>query len=366
MRTSIKRATLVAIALACAAAAVASRPVNSGNAVHVRPTPRYVEVARVEQSAHVKEIRLSGVTRALKRAKLAFTLGERVVSRPVDVGDVVNQGQILARLDDTKIVHGLAEAEASLREVEARITQVNQDHTRIERLVSRDASAAVELEKIVESKAVLLATKAAVEARVSEARRMLKETVLKAPFDATVTEVLIEPGEFATPGGTVMVLSGNGEVEIEVEVPESIIGGLSVRQSVRVDLPLAGRTGLAGTVAHIGRTALGPGRLFPVLVTLQPNSPVAPGMTAEVVVVMPSRQVLSVPLAAVINPGGRNPAVIKVEMGRVRSVPVRVGDILEDRVVVKGNVGPRDLVVSGGHHGVLDGEAVEVVTDERL
>lgn len=366
MRTSLKILIPVAIAGVTAAAAVTCWSITSRHEVHARPAPRYVEVARVEQSAHVKEIRLSGVTRAVQRAKLAFTLGERVISRPAEVGDHVKQGQVLARLDDTKIVNGLAEAEASLREVEARISQVKRDYTRIERLVSRDASAAVELEKIVESRAVLLATKAAVEARVAEARRMLKETVLKAPFSATVTEVLVEPGEFAMPGASVAVLSGDGDVEIEVEVPESIMVSLSLDQTVRVDLPLAGRSDLVGTVTHIGRTALGPGRLFPIVAALQPGSPATPGMTAEVIVGIPSKEVFTVPLASVINPGGQQPKLLKVERGRVYRVPVHVGDILGDRVVVRGNVKPPDLVVSGGHHGVLDGETVEVMTHEDL
>jgi len=308
---------------------------------------------------------LSGETRAVNRGKLSFTFGERVVSRPVEVGDHVKAGDVLARLDDRKIANSLAEAEASLRETEARINQIHRDHKRFESLVAANASAAVELEKIAETRAVLLAAKAAGEARLAEARRLLKETVLVAPFPATVTEAFIEPGEFAAPGSPVVVLSGDGPVEIEVEVPESVISRLAVGLPVKVDLPLSGRKGLDGAIAYLGRTALGKGRLFPVQITLLSKADVVPGMTVEVIFRAKSHSVLSVPIASIINPGGQIPQLFKVENGTVRKIPVEIGDILEDRVAVKGNVRSGDLVVSGGHLALLDGEAVLAVEDER-
>ena len=267
----------------------------------VDPRMRSVRVRQVEPANFVREIRFSGVTRAVDRAKLSFTIGERLVSRPVEVGTHVAKGEVLARLDDRKIVNSLAVAEAALREIEARMEQIATDHARYEGLVKASATAAVELERIVEKERVLTASKAAAQAKLQEAGRMLKETVLRAPFSATVTEVLIEPGEFATPGGPVVVLSGDGDVEIEVEVPESVILSLSKGKPVTVDLPLAGKKGLRGSIAYLGRTALGSGRLFPVLVSLENDAQAAPGMTAEVLFQSQVVSSLCVPLSAVVN-----------------------------------------------------------------
>ncbi|MDQ7784030.1 MAG: efflux RND transporter periplasmic adaptor subunit [Desulfomonilaceae bacterium] len=366
MKTSLKILILAILVGAFAAGTFASRiaPPQPNPKFHGRM--RIVKAAEVQPANHVRQIRFPGVARAVRRAKLSFTLGERLISRPVDVGDHVEEGRIIAVLDDRRIANSVEEVEAALRELDARIDQILTDHTRFESLVETDAVSGVELERIVEKKRVLVASREAAEARLREAKRMLKESILKAPFSATVTEVLIQPGEFATPGAPVVVLSGDGDVEIEVEVPESSILKLSVGNPVTVDLPLAGKTGLKGKIEYLGKTALGPGRLFPVLVKLDNVSDAAPGMTAEVVFQTEEISALSVPLSAVIDPGGQSPALFTVREGKVRKVPVEVGEVVGERVTVKGDLEPNQLVVSGGHLSLLDGDSVEVREDERL
>lgn len=366
MATFMRILVLVALVGAFAAITFAHRTAPPLPEPKADPRTRSVKVTKVQPADFVREIRFSGVTRAVDRAKLSFTVGERLISRPVEVGNHVEKDQVLARLDDRKITHSVAVAEAALREIEARMEQVATDRARFESLVKASASAAVELERVVEKERVLIASKAAAEARLQEAKRMLKETVLRAPFSATVTEVLIEPGEFATPGGPVVVLSGDGDVEIEVEVPESLILNLSKGEPVKVDLPLAGRKGLTGRIEYLGRTALGPGRLFPVLVSIDDDSQAAPGMTAEVLFQSQVISSLCVPLAAVINPGGESPELFVVRDGRVHKVMVEVGEIVGNRVTVEGQLKPEESVVSGGHLSLLDGDRVEVVEDERL
>jgi RND family efflux transporter MFP subunit len=366
MKASLKILLLLAFVGAFAAITFANRIAPSRSQQKKDIKTRRVKVAKVVPANYVREIRFSGMTRATDRAKLSFTIGERLISRPVEVGDHVEKGQVLARLDEKKISNSLAVAEAALREVEARIHQIETDHARFESLVKASASAKVELERVVEKEGVLIASKAAAEARLKEARRLLKETVLKAPFPATVTEVLLEPGEFATPGGPIVVLSGDGDVEIEVEVPESLILNLAVGEPVTVDLPLAGRERLKGKIDYVGKTALGPGRLFPVLVALENDSEAAPGMTAEVVFKTQKISSLCVPLSAIINPGGQSPQLFVIRDGKVRKLTVEIGDVVGDRVTIEGDLEPEDLVVSGGHLSLLDGDAVEVLEDERL
>ena len=93
-------------------------------------------------------------------------------------------------------------------------------------------------------------------ARLREARRLSAEGVLVAPFDGTVVAVGLQPGEFASPGVTVLEVAGDGAVEVEVEVPETFIESLRPGESVRVRLPLAGREA-AGTVTTRGAAAGG-------------------------------------------------------------------------------------------------------------
>lgn len=360
MRNGSRIAILTMLGCAVAALVYLEGSASSKPTPRTGPDKRLVKVAQVRLAGNSRCVRFPGITRAVDRARLAFTIGERLVARPVEVGDHVEAGDTLATLDDRRLSNEVEALKLSLVEIDARISQINRDHKRYQALVDSHASPRAQLEKILENEEVLLATRATREVRLREAERMLKETILKAPFSGTVTDVLLEPGEFAQPGAPVVVLSGDGEVEIEIEVPESLISQLSVGMPATVDLPLARRAGLKGKVRYLGRTALGAGRLFPVVVAVDPDEESAAGMSAEVVFETRRRSELCVPIAAVINPGGHDARLLRINNDRVEKIRVEVADIMGDNVTVRGPLSIHDLVVVAGHTALLDGDPVEV------
>jgi len=313
-----------------------------------------VEPARVERSA-----RLSGVTRARHRARLAFETGGRLVARTVEAGGRFRAGQVLARLDARPLDNAAASAEAAVAEIAARLDQQVRERERTHRLFDAGAATREEVEQVDARVVALRAVSEAAAARLREARRSSAEGVLVAPFDGTVVAVGLQPGEFASPGATVLEVAGDGAVEVEVEVPETFVDALRPGEAVRVRLPFAGRE-VAGTVATRGAAAGGVGRLFPVVVALDPAAAVLAGMTAEIEVVAGGAETLSVPLSAVLNPGGARPAVFRVVDGRVERVDVELGGIVGDRVAVSGALAAGDQVVVAGAAMLADGDRVEV------
>ena len=343
-----------------------------------------VRVAAVEAARDQRELRFSGTTRASRRARLAFSTSGRLVARPIEVGDRMRRGQLLAQLTDRELRNALTTARASLAELVARRAQSERDHARAEQLAAAKAATSEELERTAAAVEALAAAEQAAAARLAEAQRRLDETSLEAPFDGVVTDVYFEPGEYARAGTPVVALSGDGAVEVEVEVPESVVAHVSVDDEVDLVLPVLGRDPfgtstsgdtVSGRVKSVGRTAAGPGRLFPVVVTVASvpatasGGGVPAGATVELVLRLTSDQALALPLEAVVNPGGRRPAVFRVSNHagerRVEKVPVEVGSLLSEpggavRVIVRGDLAAGDLVVIGGQRGLLGGEAVEV------
>ncbi len=327
-----------------------------------------VKVAAVEAAREHRELRFSGVTRAARRARLAFAIGGRVTARPVGIGDRVREGQLLARLDDRELRNAVDSARAALAELRARRVQSERDRDRARQLAAAKATTREELEHVGAALDALVAAEASASARLRESERLLGEARLQAPFAGTVTEVLLESGEFALAGRPVVILSGDGAVEIEVEVPESMISAVAAGDEVTVALPVLGRAPATGRIKSVGRTAAGPGRLFPIVATLAADERVASGMTAELVLRLALDDGLTLPVEAVVNPGGRRSSVFRLvrdpgddgATGRVEKVPVTVEGLVGDRVIVRGELGAGELVVVGGQRGLLDGERVEV------
>lgn len=353
----------IAIALALAASAGAYFAVDTGNPPAAGPaasTVKKVRVATVETASDPRQLRFSGITRAAQRAKLSFSLGARLKSREVEVGDVVKRGQILARLDDNEVKNGLATARAGLAEAQARRGQMGRDVERVEKLAAAKAATPEELEKTRTGLESLTAGEEVAASRLREVERLQSETVIRAPYDGTVTEVLAEPGEFVGPGKVILTLSGEGDTEVQVEVPEGLLPQLRPGAEVPVRVAMVGEAPVAGTIRSLGRSAAGPGQLFPVVVALDPAAKVPPGATAELGFRIGEEAALSVPVGAVVDPGGRRPAVFKIEGGAVRRVAVEIGSLLGGRVTVTGALQAGDRVVVGGQRGLLDGDAVEV------
>ncbi|MEM9290985.1 MAG: efflux RND transporter periplasmic adaptor subunit [Acidobacteriota bacterium] len=329
------------------------------------PTPQRVQIAEVETSTADRLLRFSGTLRAASRAQLSFPLAARIAERPVEIGDEVRRGQLLARLDDREIRNNLATAEATLDEIEARQVQVDAELGRVRQLAAAKAATDQELDSAEAAASSLQASLDAASARRQEARRLLSETRMTAPYAGVVTAIHMEPGEMASPGRTVLEVSGAGNLEVEVGVPERLVPQLKEGEGVTLELPLSSQGAVQGTLRSIGRVAAGVGSLFPVVVEVPGQGTVAAGMTAEVLLPAHSDAQLTVPLAAVLNPGGSRPSVFQLvdapEGPRVRKVAVEVDRLVNGRVAVSGELDSQQPVVVAGHSGLLDGQAVEVV-----
>ena len=323
-------------------------------------TQAVVKVTRATSEITKRAVRFSGVTRAARHAVLSFAVPARMVKRPVEVGDLVSKGQILARLDVREFDNAVARARAVAAELEVRLGQAARDQRRLERLMKENAAAIKDSEQAAARTNALQAAHEAALARLEEARRVRSEATLRAPFSGMITAVSLESGEWAEPGRPVLELSGDGEIELEVEVPETVIGLLSKGQKVNVKLPFVGGKTIDGRVDHIARAALTPGRLFPVLVSLEPVPELTAGLTAELILTIQTRPELLVPINAIVNPGASRPSLFVVENDRVREVFVELGTFTGDRVAVNGDLAPGAQVVVSGHTILSDGKSVEV------
>ena len=319
-----------------------------------------VRVAVVSMVGKSTAVRYSAVLRASDRALLAFTDSGRLISRPAKLGALVKAGQVLARLDDKPYKNAVKAAKASLMEAKTRLRQLELDELRVKRLQQADAATTEELEDVSLG---LEASRARCDAALTahrEARRRLQEAVLRAPYSGLVTETFIEPGEVAAAGSPIVALSNHDCFEVEIEVPESVLATLTPDCHLLVDLPNWKLYGLKATITSMGRGTFRPGGLFPVIVTLEKNPTLMPGLSAEVILPTAAVHGLTVPLSAVINSSGHKAHLFIVKDGRARLVPILTGSLQGSKVEVDGELAVGDQVIVAGHSNLLDGDPVEV------
>lgn len=350
------------------------------------PGVRVATVAAATEAA-ADRARFSGTVRSARRARLSFEVGGRLAERAVDIGDRVRSGQVLARLDAVELTNASAAAEAAAAEVRARLDQQIRERDRVEELFAANAATREEREQAGASVATLTAARDRADAQLAETRRRRSRAVLTAPYDGVVTDVPAEPGEYLPVGRTVLEISGDGRLEVEVGVPESMLAAVeSLGEGARVEvaLPFAGsspdgRT-VFGRLRSVGRSTAGPGRLYPVVVDLgiADGARVASGMAAEVL--LPSfgaadsasgqdGSLLTLPLDAVINPGGREPAVFVVREAdgppTVERLAVEIRGWRDRHVLATAaGLAAGDRVVVAGQSALTPGGAVAVAPIE--
>lgn len=323
----------------------------------VAETLRRVRVAPVTPADGMSQLAFSGVTRAAERGELTFQVAGTLSSRAA-IGDDFAAGDALAELYNPQFGPAVDAARQQLAEARAAAEQAERDLVRVRDLQAEGAATTEELEQVRSAAERARAARSAAAARLAEARRLADETRLIAPFAGTVTQVFAERGEFVSPGQPVLAVSGSGRLEVEIALPESLILARSVGEPVTVRLPFVDQT-TTGRVAEIARAAPGAGRLFPVVVSINADG-LRGGLTAEVLITPERPDALTVPVRAVVDPGSGEPRVFLLDDDTARRVPVTVGDIIGERVIVTGNLAGGDTVIVSGLARLIDGQRVAV------
>lgn len=324
-----------------------------------------VRIAEARRGTRNQFLRFPGATRAVDRASLTFLVSGTFGKSEVEIGDSVEAGQLLATIYNPQLKPKMNAAQSRLDEVSTRLEQVKKDVEHVRYLFETGAATRDELDQVESTYRALQSSKAGAAAQLAEATQLQEESRILAPFAGTVDRINFESGEFVSTGQPVIELNGGNALEVEINVPESLIGGLAVKQTVGVQFPFIDGLEIQGTIVELGHAARQVGQLFPVVVALPKGASaeagLRAGLTAELVFNVQAQQGLQVPVQAVIDPGSGNARLFKLVDNVAQRVPVNVMAVAGSSVVVQGELEAGDAIVIAGQRALTHGERVEVL-----
>ncbi len=234
----------------------------------------------------VQAVYATGTVEAAQMIPIAPKISARIIGLEVDEGHAVTKGQALAQLEDEDIRQSLAEAEA-------RLTLAQKDLARSQTLAKSGALSKGALEN---AQADFQTTKAAVE----RTRAELTYLQLLAPEDGTIIRRDGEIGELATPSTPVFWMTGGNRMRIETEVDEEDISLVKPDMEVAISADAYPGQIFHGKVLSITPKGDPIARSYRVRVSLEDNTPLMIGMTAETNIITQKKdKALMVPLTAV-------------------------------------------------------------------
>ncbi len=293
-----------------------------------------------------------GRAKATQEVNVAFEVSGKMIERRVDVGDKVKQGDVLAVLEPDRFESEVKRLSADLAAAEARVVNTQQQLERQEKLLNEGFSTQARVDTLTSAARQARAQFAALEAAVSRAKLELSYTMVAAPFDGTVSETFVENFQNVIAKQPILRLLDTSQIEMEVSVPESLIGLAPYVQEVSVRFKSLPDVEIPATIKEISNEASLTTRTYPVTIIMdQPEgTEINPGMAgqAKALVQLPGNwdeNGVEIPLSAMFSPGDTSADQIFVwVVDEAKKVVVR-------RQVEMLNSGSRGAIVKGVNAG---------------
>lgn len=327
--------------------------------------PKRVIVYRVPDILKTRTWSTSGTAKDALETILSFRVSGMIVSLPVDVGQKVKAGDLVAEVDPTDFRLEVREAKASLQDILAELRNAQLDYGRKKELVEKDVISQSEYDLAKSYLDSMKAKTAAQRERVSIAERNLSYTSLVVPEAGTISSVPAEVHTNVAIGEPVATLSSRGMLEMDIGVPDRLIAMISLGQEVRIRFDVFRDLVLEGTVKEVGVRS-NQTSTYPVTIIINTTDKrIRSGMVGEVTFAFSQAEqyrLVSIPAAAIFGlpDGGHYVWVVDSDESAVRKRKVKIGIPGEGGIIVQEGLMPQELVVVRGVHSLQEGQKVRV------
>ena len=348
-----------AVLLAASLTALVARPAFAqGGGGAQGPPPAPVVVATAESRMLAPVTWYPGTVISRNQARVAAEVEGRL-EWVAEVGAAIAEGEVVARLDDALLRQSLAEGQAAVARERARLTYLDAQVKRLEKLVSQNTATRSRLDEAVAERDVARSEVSAARARVALTAERLERTRIKAPFGGIVTERVRQGGEWANSGDAVVRVVDAGALEVQIWIPIAALAFVREGSELTLEANPSETTGKVRTIVPVGDNR---SRLYELRLAFDGGSwPVG----QDVRVAIPTaaaRAVVAIPRdALVLRRGGA--AVYRVdEKGLADRVAVTPG-IAEGELIEVDGIAPGDRVVIRGGERLRPGQAVRIVNE---
>lgn len=324
---------------------------------------RAVKLITVGVQATQSTLEYAGEVKARVESRLAFRVGGKLVDRPVEAGQRVKAGQLLAQLDPQDLKLAADAARAQLAAARTNRDLAAADFKRYKELKDQNFISGAELER---RDAVLKAAQAQLDqaqAQLAAQGNQASYAALHADVPGVVTAVLAERGQVVAAGSPVLQIAQDGARDVVFAVPEDKVAAIKLGSEVQVRVWSVPGT-LKGLVREVAASADPITRTFAVKVALLAKDDLALGSTVSVLPGGLQRvgvPVIKLPTSALRQEGQATAVwVLDAASMTVKSQIVQIATADGNDVVVAGGLQPGMQVVVAGVHVLAPGQKVTI------
>ena len=327
------------------------------------PSVRPVKIMEISDLGGGSVREYPGFIRAAESAEVSFEVAGRIIKLDAREGIGVKAGDILAVLDDTLFVAEFDVAMANLNKARA-------DLNRSENIFAEDPGAITQERIDSDRRAVEVS-----EAKLTQAQKTVDDTVMRAPFDGSVSRRLVEVFENVDAKQPIVIVENLDRVEVEISVPEKDMMGRGSGRRTRAELEEIQRTvkpmvalssfpdvEYPGTLSEVATRADPTTRTFAVRIAFEapPDAGLLPGMTARVSGRFQGNAPVRVPVSALAaNPSAEATVwVINPDTMTAHARVVQLGQMVGDEVDIVAGLEAGEMIAVTGAAQLAEGMQV--------
>jgi multidrug efflux system membrane fusion protein len=240
--------------------------------------------AIVSQSGAATVITVEGVVESVQSSVIAPQVAGSITALPVKVGDHINAGQMLARIDTRLAVQQVITSQAQVSAAQAQLSAARNEYERKRRLFEKQYISQSALER---AESDYKTAEAQTKAQLAQTGMSSVQTglhTINAPYAGVIAEVNSEVGDMAMPGKPLLVLYNPKDLRVVVNVPQSQLANLKQGVAITALIPAAieAERNVTHTTMTILPTVDAVSNMVKVRLSLPKNlSSIVPGMFAR-------------------------------------------------------------------------------------
>ncbi len=339
---------------------------------------RPVKAIKVGDVAQVGGRSFPGQAKATQEVNLSFRVSGPLITFPVKVGDEVEQGRVLARIDPRDYQVNLSNVQGQLDRAKAKSARAESEYKRELKIFQEDpgATSKAAVDRKREQRDSARADIKSLEASVAAAKDQLSYTYLRAPYKGMITATYVENFEDVRPKQAIVRVLDPSRIEMIINIPENLISNASYVTKVFVRFDAFPEQEIEATIKEIGREASQTTRTYPVtLIMDQPSGiTILPGMAGKTVRVegdLPDQVTgagIEVPVSATFSPDESGKTylwVIDDQTKTVKRREIKTGRLTDRGITVQEGLKAGEWVATAGAHYLREGQQVRIL-DEKL
>ena len=334
---------------------------------------RPVRYITVSDDSVFRDRSFSGTSKSSRESRLSFKVSGTITQLPVQIGQRLNAGDLIAEIDSASYVLQVQQAQASLVEAQANDRKATADYERTKGLYANDNASLNDLDAAraqAESSGAMVASAGKA---LEIARLNLSYTKLTADTECSIASLDVEVNENVSSGQQVAAVSCGDQFEVTMNLPESLIGLVDETTPVTIRFSSIPDRQFNGVISEISVASVSGSAGFPVVIRIDESDPaLRSGLAADVTFQFDSAAAsgtgVVIPVTAVINdPDGTYVflAVPSEPEGEaiVTRRPVVVGELSQFGIEISDGLSPGDFVITAGISVIREGQRVLVLTN---